>query len=95
MLKAKYRVSRPLQIHKNIAEIFPKFGSFRPELYRLVERLQRVLVPSLLLQCGAEACEIFRLWVLPDGERKPLYGVVMLFRAKAQQDHQMQGVGVI
>ena len=72
MLKAQQRIVRTFEVEQHIAEVAPQFGIVRLELYRLVERLERVLEPPLMLQRAAEARQIFRLRVLPDRARQPL-----------------------
>src|ERR1700722_13637548 len=78
MLKAENVVIGPLQIDQDITEVLPKLGHVGPELVRLFARLQVVVGASHLLQRRAEARQLFRPRVLPDGAGNPLQRVIVL-----------------
>jgi hypothetical protein len=45
-------------------------------------------------QRSAEACEIFRLGILPDGAGDPFHGVIVLPVVERQLPHQMKRVSM-
>jgi hypothetical protein len=91
----KQRLVESLQLDEQAREIAPGLRRGGIELDRLVEGLQRVFMPSLVIQQPAEARQILRPCMLPDRARQPFQREVVLRGLRRQKSEQMHRIGML
>ena len=95
LAQGKQRFVEPLALDEKAGEIAPGLRRRGIELHRLVERSQRLVVSSLAAQQVAEARQILRLCILPNGAGQPFQREVKLGGLRRQKSEQMHRVGMM